>query len=288
MVNQRIPNLFIVGAMKSGTTTLHNYLNMHPDIFMSQKPKEPQYFVQELNGSKGEDWYLSLFESAGDAKIIGESSTDYSKLPRYQGVAQRIASFNPDARIIYIMRDPVKRSMSDYWWNVQWSAEGRDMLTVMKKVPDITDISYYAMQLRPYIDIFGHNRVMTLTLEELSAAPKETLQQIFRWLGVDSSFILPDINRRYNTSPEKVPTVRGAHFISQLRGTFVWEVIKRIMSSQLRQRVIKLLSRPVERDLSYVEATIDYLRPIQQQTEELCQLLGRQFPEWRTLYGTRG
>lgn len=86
MANQRIPNLFIVGAMKSGTTTLHNYLNMHPDIFMSQKPKEPQYFVQELNWSKGEDWYLSLFEAAGDAKIIGESSTDYSKLPRYQGL----------------------------------------------------------------------------------------------------------------------------------------------------------------------------------------------------------
>lgn len=287
MEKKRIPNLFIVGAMKSGTTSLHNYLDTHPDIFMSKKPKETQYFVTELNWSKGENWYLSLFESAGNAKIIGESSTDYTKLPRYQGVVQRIATFNPESRIIYIIRDPVERSISNYWWQVQFSAEGRDMLTAMKKVQDITDISYYAMQLKPYIETFGRERVMALTLEELKSSPTKTLQNLFQWLGVDSSFVPPSLEKRYNVSPEAVPTVRGARIISQLKGSPVWDWLKRSIPPSTRQKLIKMLSRPVERDESYVDATIEYLRPIQQeQTKELCQLLGREFTEWKTLYGT--
>ena len=287
MVTKRIPNLFIVGAMKSGTTSLHNYLDTHPQIFMSQKPKETQYFLKEIYESKGEDWYLSLFELAGNARIIGESSTDYTKLPRHQGVVQRIAAFNPEARIIYIMRDPVERSISHYWWEVQWSAEGRDMLTAIQKVNDIIDVSYYAMQLQPYIDTFGRDHVMTLTLEELSTAPDQVLPQLFEWLGVEPSFVSANFNRRDNKSPEKAQRVVGSSILSNLRGSLLWEGIKKIVPPSARQSAIKSLSRPVERDMSEVNRTIDYLRPIQQkQTVELCQLLGRQFPEWTTLYDT--
>lgn len=288
MTKKRIPNLFIVGAMKSGTTSIHNYLNTHPEIFMSKKPKEPRYFVKELNWSKGEDWYLSLFELAGDARIIGESSTDYTKLPVYQGVAQNIASFNPEARIIYIMRDPVERSISHYWWDVQYSAEGRNMLTAIQKVTYLTDFSYYAMQLEPYINIFGRERVMVLTLEELSTAPDKIFPQLFEWLGVDPSFQIPSLNQRYNTSPEKVKKVFGSSILSHLRGSLLWNAMKRIISPSARRNAIKLLSRPVEREISEVDQVIDYLRPIQQkQTEELCTLLGREFLEWKTLYGTK-
>ena len=230
---------------------------------------------------------MSLFELAGNARIIGESSTDYTKLPRHQGVVQRIAAFNPEARIIYIMRDPVERSISHYWWEVQWSAEGRDMLTAIQKVNDIIDVSYYAMQLQPYIDTFGRDHVMTLTLEELSTAPDQVLPQLFEWLGVEPSFVSANFNRRDNKSPEKVQRVVGSSILSNLRGSLLWEGIKKIVPPSARQSAIKSLSRPVERDMSEVNRTIDYLRPIQQkQTVELCQLLGRQFPEWTTLYGT--
>ena len=282
-----IPNVFIVGAMKSGTTSLHNYLDEHPEICMSQQPKETQYFVKELNWSKGEEWYLSLFSPTDGVRVIGESSTDYAKLPRYQGVAQCISQFNRDARIVYIMRDPIQRSISHYWWEVQWSAEGRPMLEAIKSIKDITDISYYAMQLASYIDTFGSDRIMTLTLEELSANPQQTLSGLFEWLGVDPSFVPPSLNRRDNAATQKVSKVWGASYISRLRGTPAWDVLKRVIPSQVRAGAIKTLSRPVERDSGDVEQAIDYLRPIQQQqTAELSQLLNRQFPEWTTLYGT--
>lgn len=281
------PNLFVVGAMKSGTTTLHNYLGAHPDIFMSPT-KEPNYFIHDQNLLKYRDSYLNLFAQAHQATYLGESSTNYTKLPRYQGVAERIFNFNPQAKIIYIMRDPVERSISHYWWEVQWSAEGRDMLRAVKKVKDITDVSYYAMQIRPYLEIFGNEQIFTLTLEELSSTPEKVLKSLFLWLGVDANFLPPNLNQKSNVSPEKVPRVRGASVISQFRNTFVWEILKLTIPASTRQKAIKFLSRPANKNLSSLEQTIQYLRPIQQkQTEELSELLNRKFPEWKTLYSKK-
>ncbi len=102
--------------MKSGTTSLHSYLATHPQIFMSLN-KEPEYFAKQ-EVFKGEDWYLSLFRSAAGIQIVGESSTTYARLPYFPGVPDRIAKFNPEARFIYVMRDPVERSISQYWFRV--------------------------------------------------------------------------------------------------------------------------------------------------------------------------
>lgn len=88
-------NLFLVGAMKSGSTTLHEYLSQHPDIFMSEE-KEPGYFVPELWRDRPKDDYDRLFTNAYDKKYMGESSTHYTKLPTYKGVAERIYQYNSD------------------------------------------------------------------------------------------------------------------------------------------------------------------------------------------------
>lgn len=288
MAANRRPNLFVVGSMKSGTNTLYNYLAAHPEIYMTPRPwKEPQFFVKELNWSKGEEWYLSLFSGADSEPIVGEASTFYSRLPDYQGVAERIAAFDAAPRILYIMRDPAERAVSHYWWDVHWSAEGRNMLTAMKRMSCYTDVSYYAMQLRPYLHLFGRDRVLAFTLEELSSTPAETLRRIFAWLQVDADFAPPRLDRRDNQSPETVNRVVGSGIWSHLRGGLLWRSLKRAVPRSVRNRVYGALSRPIERDPTWVAPTIDYLRPIQQeQTEELSRLLGRSFPEWTTLYGT--
>ena len=116
---ERRPNLFIIGAMKSGTSSLHAYLGTHPSVFMCE-PKEPGYFVEQLNLKRGRGWYSKLFHGAEGASIRGESSTEYTKAPMYGGVPQRLAEFNPQAKIIYLMRDPIERSISHYWHMVRW------------------------------------------------------------------------------------------------------------------------------------------------------------------------
>src|SRR5580704_16187248 len=150
----RRPNLFIIGAMKSGTTTLHEYLDSHPQIAMS-RVKEPGFFVEELTHRQGEDWYLSLFDQDSCFRYRGESSTHYTKLPVYQGVAERLFRFSPDARLIYIMRNPFERTMSHYWHNVRDTLYGRERRSPLKAIreqPDYVAFGDYAMQLEPYID----------------------------------------------------------------------------------------------------------------------------------------
>ena len=172
------PNLFLIGAMKSGTTTLHELLARHPQLSMCE-PKEPCHFVapEVLATHWPEMWrkgywrsetdYLALFPAKPGARYRGESSTDYSKRPLVDGVAERIAAYNPQARFIYIMRDPVERTISHYWHMVELRGEMREPLAAIKEEPHYTEVSHYADQLAPYLERFGRDRLHVLTFESL-------------------------------------------------------------------------------------------------------------------------
>jgi hypothetical protein len=286
-MTNNIPNLFIVGAMKSGTSSLHNYLGTHPEIYMSEF-KEPQYFSDQdrdisRRNFKSETEYLDLFKTANNVKIIGEASTNYSKIPEFTNVPQRIKQFSPDAKIIYIMRDPVERALSHYWERVKRYLEGRDLLTTIKNEPEIINVGYYAMQLKPYIETFGSDRIFILTLESLKADKTATLKAIFDWLEVDTNIRVPDTGK-HNVGEAEVQQFIGAPLVSILRQTPLWSTIVKLIPKFITDRLRKL-TKPVKRDMNQAPEAIAYLRPIlQQQTKELTQLLNRQFPEWKTLY----
>lgn len=284
-----IPNLFLIGAMKSATTSLHSYLDKHPNIFMSKRPwKEPQFFAKEENWHKGFDWYYSLFKDASQEKYIGESSTTYSRLPNIAGVAERIHEVSPCAKIIYIMRDPIERAISHYWWEVESSGEGRKMVQAIINSDWIMSVSYYALQIKPYLELFGKQNVYTLTTEELQNSPIETMKKIFAWLDLDTEVNLEqETYKVFNPSKEKVNRLIGSGYISHLKGTLFWKILKTLVppNTSFRRRVRKLLSKPVEKTDEGQEETIALLRPIMlPQVEELSELLGRDFPEWKTVY----
>jgi len=280
------PNLFLVGAMKSATTSLHNYLDVHPEIFMTQDPwKEPNYFVEELNYNKGLDWYSSLFDNVQSEKVIGESSTDYTKAPNYRDTHLKLHQFNPNAKILYVMRDPIERAISQYWWEVEYSAEGRDMKHGILENDWIMNCSYYAQQIKPYIDVFGRENVYTLTAEELISEPNRVMKEIFEWLGVSTDIQLKDETLKvHNQSKSSVNRVMGAGLLSKLKGGVVWDILKKVIPPTLKWKLMKLLSRKVDKDSSGKELAIEAIQPIMKaQTAELSQLLGRDFPEWKTL-----
>ncbi len=191
------PNLFLVGSMKSGTTSLHRYLNTHPEIFMSADPKEPTYFLDreqlldvlpglEKRGIwRSVDAYLELFEDAGSCPVVGEASANYARLNRVRGVPGRVAEFNPGASILFIARDPVERTVSHYWYMVRFFGERRGMMEAISSEPDYTDTSYYAMQIKAWLEFFPMERFHFITMEELRDAPRQTMRGVFEWLGVD-------------------------------------------------------------------------------------------------------
>lgn len=296
----RLPNLFLVGSMKSGTTSLHSYLDAHPAIFMSAM-KEPTYFVDadELKRVSPAIWergywremsrYLELFADAGEASYVGESSTNYSKLPQVTGVAQRIAEFNPSSRILYIMRDPVERTISHYWHMARWHGESRDILHAVQQDAAYREVSHYAMQLAPYFGCFDRGQIRTLTLEKLRADPVATMGDIFSWLGVEPFATAPVAGPARNVTSREVVQVRGRGILHGIKHSRAWDLIGPMVPKRIRALGNRLSEHSVDRSKVDMAGAIEYLRPLlQAETRELTQLLGREFPEWTTLYAPAG
>lgn len=282
----RKPNLLIIGAMKSGTTSLHEYLDTHPQIAMSRE-KEPGYFVEELSLHKGEEWYLSLFDQDDHYRYIGESSTHYTKLPIYRGVPERLHRFNPDARLIYIMRNPFDRVVSHYWHavrDVHHGGERRSLLKAVQEAPEYLAFSDYAMQLEPYIDLFGRDAIFTLTFEALIEDPQRELDRIYHWLGLPAHPIDDRSVKAHNQKPREMTGVAGSGILNRIQYSGAWDRISPLVPSWLKTWAKQQAYRPVDerrsqRDIPRLKEMIGERQ--RHQMERLAQLLGRDFPEWR-------
>ncbi len=288
MTAARRPNLFLIGAMKSGTNTLHRLLAAHPDVFMTSKPKEPNWFAGG-NSAKSEDWYLGLFSEARNATYVGEASTDYTRAPRLKGAAEKIKRFSPEARILYIIRDPLDRALSHYWWDVQYSAEGRSFVGAASRSREIIDVGNYAMQLAPYLEIFGRDRVHVLTLEALTQDAPKVLSHVWDFLELAPADVTGGAPpQRFNPGRAAVPRIPGSALFSHLKETPLWAVAKSVVPAKVRRQTIAALARPVERTLKVEELNeaADALRPrLLEETRALSAMLGREFPEWAWLHG---
>jgi Sulfotransferase family len=294
------PNLFLVGAMKSGTTYLSDLLSAHPQIFMSPV-KEPCYFVDpkvllkvwpgqwDQGYWRSPERYLHLFAAAGEARVIGEASTVYSQVPTFLEVPERILAFNPHARFVYLMRDPVERTISHYWHTVRYWRERRPMLEAVCVDEHYRHVSHYARQLKAYLRHIGRERVYVLTQEGLRADPVGELSRLFAWLGVNRSFRPARLGLPNNVLPPVIRQARGFSFVDRCRRTAMYRQLAPYIPRAVRDLGLALMParrvRPADVDTSAVEA---FLRPEQlRQTDELSRLLHREFPEWRTLYPQR-
>jgi hypothetical protein len=294
----RKPDLFVIGAMKSGTSFLSRQLGRHPSIFIPIL-EEPSYFVPpdqlrqlwpymwEQGLWRSEEAYLRLFLPGKDAVILAEASTNYGKYPQIGGVAARIAQFNDAARFIYVMRDPIERTVSHYWHMVRFYAEHRTIGDAIRQNPQYLDVSNYAMQLAPYFACFGPERVFTLTFEELTYQTVATMRRLYTWLGVDPMAALSaESVEAQNATPDVVamPSFLGA--LVRLRNARPVRAVVPHLPRMLRGAAKRMVTVEVERRHVDTSDVITYLRPIQQrQTQTLAAILGREFPEWKTLYG---
>ncbi len=298
-MNPKRPNLFIIGAMKSGTTYLHYLLAQHPQIFMSPR-KEPDYFIKrrplklptgrvfaDYGTEERLDAYLSLFQAARDEVYLGESSTAYSKIPRFTHVAPKIAAFTEDPRVIYIMRDPVERAISQYWHAVANHGERRPLLTAVRENKNYRHISNYPRQLKPYIKRFGRDRLYPVTFEELVADTTERLGCLWRWLEIDDSFVPSNLETNKHVRPEIVYRSTSLFDLTRLH-----RLNKRtIKSRELTHNINRLnkrshiLKKQVNRSDVDSDDAKAYLRSIMlKQTKRLQVALAREFPEWTTLH----
>jgi hypothetical protein len=197
-----LPNLIVIGGLKCGTTSLHHYLNLHPEIGMS-RPKELNFFVDELNWSLGPDWYRSHFPPS--SAVRGETSPHYTNRPRFQGVAERMReTLGADARLIYMVRHPIDRLLSHYLHNVGGGYETRELAEAVSDPGSAyVQRGLYAFQLEPYLAAFGAERILVVSREELGAERDSTVRRVFEFCGVEPGFTSPEFDREWETGSGK-------------------------------------------------------------------------------------
>ncbi|MFQ5523302.1 MAG: sulfotransferase domain-containing protein [Acidimicrobiia bacterium] len=189
-----MPSFLIIGAMKTGTTSLYHYLRHHPEVFMPET-KELDFFVERRNWKLGIGWYEAQFAEAGAATAVGEASPNYTKRHDDPDVAARIADTLPDVRLIYLVRHPLERMVSMYRQTVADGVEARPIEEAFAANRDYLLTSMYAWQLEPYLERFPQEHILVLTTESLRRQRAATVARVFEFLGVDPSWRPPSLDR---------------------------------------------------------------------------------------------
>jgi hypothetical protein len=198
-----LPNFLIIGAMKSGTTSLHRYLSHHPDIFMST-PKELHFFSHKKGTDL--DWYEARFAAAGEAVAIGEASASYTTFPDAEGVPARIARVIPHVRLDYLVRHPIDRMRSHYEQRVAAGKESAPIDRALNENPIYLRTSCYAEQVQSYLHHFAREQLLIVRSEDLRAKRASTLCAIYDFIGADDSWVSPSIGQEfYRTAEKRVP-----------------------------------------------------------------------------------
>lgn len=295
---RRLANFYVIGAAKCGTTTLARYLARHPDLFVT-KPKEPEFFAQKSPTAADWDRYTSLFTGAGN-RLAGEASTIYTRYPHFGGVPKRIAATTPDAKLIYLVREPVYRAHADcatiqrFWFNtgrarafdlsVEDALQHHDPL-----MKSILDAGRYHYQISQYLEVFPRENLMVISMDQLVASPREILESVFAFLGVRSlgqDGLGADVaaNRRTDFHA-KVARYRAVRLLESVP---LAQVLRPMIPAWVKERVYALLSRRVStEDISLPPMTQETFSRLmsfyREDTEQLGAEFGIDVSGWRAL-----
>lgn len=228
-----LPNLVIIGAMKCGTTSLHHYLDLHPAIAMS-RPKELNFFFGPAgsgppadggaqpdwtmgNWHRGPAWYAAQFDPC--APVRGEASPGYTS-PSHPEVAERMAGLVPGARLVYAVRDPIERAVSQYEHHRREGSETRDLAeALLDPGSQYLARGRYFERLRPFLDAGYSGCVSIVAQEDLGDALRATLRRLFDDLGVDADYWSPAMAERRNAAPAAPPPLDDG-LVAGLRAAF--------------------------------------------------------------------
>lgn len=280
-----LPNFITIGAMKSGTTSIHEYLNQHPDIFMSEK-KEIDFFCHEDKYQKGIDWYKSFFPE--NAKVRGESSQNYSKYHWWSDVPKKIYhDLGVDVKFLYILRDPLDRVYSHYNEMQEQNCAPKSLEEYILKDLETNEIvltSCYKKQLDKFLEYYPINNFKIVTLERLKKERLNVMNEIFEFLGLTKIDDEELFNFSKNTSQEKKARTALSLFVSQSKMVkAIKNIFPRGFIDGLKQKSVteKLFFKKIDLGVKMSKETEVKLKKIfKKDTDELRQLANLKIEEW--------
>lgn len=224
--------VFIIGAQRCGTTYLNKVLDSHPEIQLTRPVRpEPKFFLNESEFQKGREYYENKYFSAlpSQVKVIGEKGTSYIEHPV---VIQRIQDFYPQAKVLVVLRNPVERALSNYFFSHENGLETRSIDEVfLKQTPppplkiqtsvapfDYLERGIYHHYLKPYTQKFK-NKIKIILFDELFSRA-ETYIEVYDFLNVQNSFVSEHMNKKINPTLSRENSVIDPEIYRKLTAYF--------------------------------------------------------------------
>lgn len=275
------PDFVVIGGMKCGSTSLWKYLSMHPEISLPEKRKNLEFFDTRDNWDKGIAWYESFFHAKNDMhKVFGEVSTEYSKYPLSSDVAKNMYSVIPNAKILYIVRDPIERIKSQYIHSIGNATESRDFELAVCDAPNhYINFSCYFYQIEQYLAYYRKENIHIIISEELRNNPEKTLKNIFSFIGVDNSFTINQIIT-INTSSERRKWNHIGRIIRKSKKYFGYYNYYKYKYPKLYFLLENSLSTPVKKPIVTQEVRRCLLKQISPDIIKLQNLFSLDLSHW--------
>ncbi len=256
----KLPTFLIVGVQKAGTTSIYNYLQEHPQVYMSPI-KETNFLEKDWEKLAAENSniknriatfedYCQLFTGVKDEIAIGEASPNY--IFHYESSAPRIQKYTPNAQLIVVLRNPVERAYSDYLMHLR-DAIGSQVKTLSEQIEYsshksfILQKGFYYTHLKYYLDFFGSEKIKVFLYDDLCKNAEKFMSEMYEYIGVDKNFVA-DVNNK--TQQAKIPKNQAINNLLQRKNplrTLAANTLKTLMPletrQKLRSRLIKLNSQ---------------------------------------------
>lgn len=200
-ISVNLPNFLGIGAERSGTTWIYECLKEHPEVFVSDE-KELHFFTTAYD--RGVTWYAEQFRDRGNRKVIGEISPEYLYKPE---APVRIKETIPNVRMIVSLRNPIDRAYSQFGWEVLRKKHSYTFEEALKKSPDYVEKGFYDEQINRFYRLFPRDQILILFYEDLVRAPLVTIEKIYRFIGVDSTYIPKILHIKKNRGMTKSDSV---------------------------------------------------------------------------------
>jgi hypothetical protein len=270
-----LPTLIVIGAQKCGTSVLHFYLGLHPEISVSPT-KELNFFIEERNWPQGVDWYRSHFDPA--APVRAEASPNYTAHPVFTGVPERMHSVVPDAKLVYTVRDPIERITAHWVHNRSKGRVHESLAETILHAPSYVARSRYSMQLERFLEHYPLESILVIEQEDLRRRRGETLRRLFEFAGVDPDFTHPRFrSERHKTGRKTQPTRLGER-LEERRA----RAERRILPDEAwaMARGYWPLGRRIERPDVRGVLPDDVVELLRDDAELFCERIGRRFEHW--------
>lgn len=281
--------VLIIGAAKSGTTSLFNYLSEHPQIAPSLK-KETHFFSKSKVYSNGFDYYQNLWDWNHNVhKIALEASPSYTRVTNlnYLNAAKNIQetqkATQSNFKFIYIVRNPIDRIESHYTHIQAWQCEPHKKSLSQEIDSEIIDVSKYAMQIEEYYQRFHSNNILLLNFEDLKIEPLKVIKEVCQFLEVDSNYEFQGLNTIYNRNSTRTKiNIPNWHLIRKT------ELIKRtikLIPNRARKVFYKIFGSKVEEHAKLsLEQKIFVLKELQDDLIRLRINYGVDTRKWKIDY----